>query len=59
MQANVILLAADSVFDPILTCEESLMSESVDLKPLNDLLDRLPEKTTDVIPILQRAQATY
>ena len=53
------MLAADSIFDPILTCEESLMSESVDLKPLNDLLDRLPEKTTDVIPILQRAQATY
>jgi NADH-quinone oxidoreductase subunit E len=35
------------------------MTEPVDLSPLNDLLSTLPEQTTDVIPILQRAQEIY
>ena len=35
------------------------MTEPVDLGPLNDMLTSLPEQTTDVIPILQRAQAIY
>ena len=35
------------------------MPEAVDLGPLNDMLAALPEKTTDVIPILQHAQQLY
>jgi NADH-quinone oxidoreductase subunit E len=35
------------------------MTETVDLAPLDDFLATLPEKTTDIIPILQRAQAIY
>lgn len=35
------------------------MTEAVDLKPLDDYLASLPDKTTDVIPILQRAQGIY
>jgi NADH-quinone oxidoreductase subunit E len=39
--------------------KENIMTEPVDLGPLNDMLASLPEHTTDVIPILQRAQAIY
>jgi NADH-quinone oxidoreductase subunit E len=35
------------------------MPESIDLGPLEDLLAKVPEQTTDVIPILQRVQALY
>jgi NADH-quinone oxidoreductase subunit E len=31
----------------------------VDLGPLDDVLDQLPENSTDVIPVLQRAQELY
>ena len=34
------------------------MAEAVDLAPLHDMLAKLPEKTTEVIPILQQAQAS-
>lgn len=35
------------------------MTKTVDLIPLDNFLTTLPEKTTAVIPILQRAQAMY
>lgn len=35
------------------------MAETVDLRPLDNLLATLPGETSDVIPILQRAQALY
>lgn len=35
------------------------MPEAVDLRPLDAMLAELPGKTTDIIPILQRAQAIY
>lgn len=35
------------------------MTEPVDLNPLNELLAGLPATPSDVIPILQRAQAIY
>jgi NADH-quinone oxidoreductase subunit E len=39
--------------------KEKVMTEAVDLNPLNDLLAGLPANPSDVIPILQRAQAIY
>ncbi len=39
--------------------KEKVMTEPVDLNPLNDLLAGFPANPSDVIPILQRAQAIY
>lgn len=35
------------------------MPDAVDLAPLDEVLDHLPERTSDVIPVLQRTQEIY